>query len=154
AIAFAGERRAWIAERLAAVPKASPFAPGAVIEIAGAPFALVSAPGRPRWRAATALEPAALIAPGEGEAFARAVTAALKREAHRRVLERTAIHAAALDKPMPVVAVADPRGRWGSCKPPRPRGFGAGVEIGRIRYSWRLLLAPAEVLDYVCAHEC
>jgi len=34
------------------------------------------------------------------------------------------------------------------------RSHGAGVEVGRIRYSWRLLLSPPTVLDYVCAHEC
>ena len=55
---------------------------------------------------------------------------------------------------MPTVAISDPRGRWGSCRPPRAAGFGAGVEVGRVRYSWRLVLAPFEVLDYVAAHEC
>jgi predicted metal-dependent hydrolase len=68
--------------------------------------------------------------------------------------ERTAIHAARLDRPMPAVAVMDAKARWGSCRPPRTRGFGAGVEVGRIRYSWRLILAPYAVMDYVAAHEC
>ncbi|RIJ43839.1 M48 family peptidase, partial [Maribellus luteus] len=27
-------------------------------------------------------------------------------------------------------------------------------EVGRIRYSWRLILSPFEVMDYVAAHEC
>src|SRR5579871_5611479 len=96
AVAFAGERGAWIAERLADLPRPAPFAPGVVIEVLGAPVQLISAPGRPRWRAASEGHPAALIAPGEGAAFARAVTAALKREAQARLLERTAVHAAAL----------------------------------------------------------
>ena len=42
----------------------------------------------------------------------------------------------------------DARSRWGSCTPPR-RGGDASL-----RYSWRLILAPYEVLDYVAAHEC
>ncbi|HLI66529.1 MAG TPA: SprT family zinc-dependent metalloprotease [Caulobacteraceae bacterium] len=151
AAAFAHQRRSWIAAQLAALPPRAPFAPGAVIEVAGAPCRLVARPGRPAWFS----EPGGLVltAPGESPAFARAVERAMKAEARRRLLERTAVHASALERPMPQVAIADPRGRWGSCSPPRRKGFGAGIEVGRIRYSWRLIFAPETVLDYVCAHE-
>jgi hypothetical protein len=71
-----------------------------------------------------------------------------KREALTRLTERTAHHAAALGRPMPSVAIADPKARWGSCRPARP-GHPAAI-----RYSWRLVLAPFEVADYVVAHEC
>jgi predicted metal-dependent hydrolase len=154
AAAFAGQRSGWIAARLAGLPKAAPFAPGAVIEVAGEPCRLVRAPGRPHWRPAADGAARELAAAGEGEAFSRAVLRMLKAEARRVLLERTEIHARALKQPMPVVSLTDARGRWGSCSPPRSRGFGAGVEVGRIRYSWRLILAPPEVLDYVCGHEC
>lgn len=154
AAAFAAARRGWIAARLAEMPQASPFAAGAVIEVAGEPCRLLSAPGRPQWRPAFDDAAISLSAPGEGDAFSRAVSRALKAEARRRLVERTSVHAGALNRPMPAVAVTDPRGRWGSCSPTRSRGFGAGIEVGRIRYSWRLLLAPPPVLDYVCAHEC
>jgi predicted metal-dependent hydrolase len=49
---------------------------------------------------------------------------------------------------MPSVAIADPKARWGSCRPATARAPAA------IRYSWRLILAPAAVADYVVAHEC
>jgi predicted metal-dependent hydrolase len=52
------------------------------------------------------------------------------------------------------VAVADAKGRWGSCRPARPSGRGRTGDTGSIRYSWRLVLAPFEVADYVAAHEC
>lgn len=154
AAAFAVARQGWIAARLAELPRPSPFAPGGLIEVLGQPCRLVSAPGRSQWRPARDGAPLTLTASGDGEAFARAVLRALKAEARRRLVARTEVHAAALDRPMPVVTVTDARGRWGSCSPPRSRGFGAGVEVGRIRYSWRLLLSPPMVLDYVCAHEC
>ena len=154
AAAFAASRHRWIAARMAELPRAAPFAPGAVIEVLGEPCRLVSAPGRSRWRPACGGAPLILSAAGEGDAFARAILRALKAEARRRLVERTEIHARSLERPMPVVAVTDARGRWGSCSPPRSRGFGAAVEVGRIRYSWRLLLGPPAVLDYVCAHEC
>ena len=154
AAAFAASRHGWITARLAELPRAAPFAPGAMIEILGEPCRLVAAPGRSQWRLAADGIPLGLSASGEDEAFSRAVLRALKAEARRRLVARTEIHARALQRPMPAVAVTDARGRWGSCSPPRSRGFGAAVEVGRIRYSWRLVLSPPAVLDYVCAHEC
>jgi predicted metal-dependent hydrolase len=153
-MAFVAQRRGWIQARLAELPRVQPFAPGIMIEVGGEPCQLIAAPGRLLWRQPTEDAPLRLSAPGEGAAFARAIAGALKREARRRLLERTTVHASALQKPMPAVAIADPRGRWGSCTPPRRQGFGAGLHVGRVRYSWRLILGPAAVLDYVAAHEC
>ncbi len=102
----------------------------------------------PRLIAATPTEPARLLAYGEDDAFGRAVLRALKAEALRLATERTAAYAARLNLPCPPVAVMDARGRWGSCRQP------FGGRPAAIRYSWRLILAPAFVLDYVAAHEC
>jgi predicted metal-dependent hydrolase len=154
AAAFALERRAWIVARIAELPQTAPLSPGDVIEVLGRPCLLQRAPGRTRWRAAHDGQPTALIAPGEGAAYARAVTRALKAEARRVLTERTEVWTGVLDKPMPILAITDARARWGSCRPPRPSGFGAAVEVGQIRYSWRLVLAPYAVMDYVAAHEC
>lgn len=57
-------------------------------------------------------------------------------------------HCAALGVPVPSLAVSDTRSRWGSCTPARPGRRAA------IRLSWRLILAPEPVADYVVAHEC
>jgi predicted metal-dependent hydrolase len=150
ALRFAETRSSWIMARVAALPAPQPFHPGAVIELAGAACRLERAAMRikPRLIPATGEEPARLLASGEGEAYARAVARALRAEALRVLSERTRVHAEALNQPMPQVAVADARGRWGSCKPAH-RG-----EVARIRYNWRLILAPPWVLDYVAAHEC
>jgi predicted metal-dependent hydrolase len=154
ASAFAHARTAWIAAQLADLPEALDLAPGVTIDVLGRPWRLERASGRARWRPATAAQPAALMVSGDGEAFAKAVVRALKAEARRVFTERTAHYAAALDRPVPVLAVMDAKARWGSCKQPRQRGFGASAEVGRVRYSWRLVLAPFEVCDYVVAHEC
>jgi len=159
AAAFAVERRAWIAARLAELPQAAPLAPGALIEVLGQPCRLERAPGRPRWRGAEAGEPQRLIVSGEGEAYTRAVVRALKAEAGRVLTERTQAWVQVLGQSMPVLSITDPRARWGSCRPARTAGlgaagFGAAVEVGRIRYSWRLVLATYPVMDYVAAHEC
>ena len=152
ALAFARQREDWIAARMATLPApAAPLAPGAMIEVEGQPCRLERAAMRiaPRFVAATLGEPARLIVAGEGEAFARAVNRGLRTLALERLGARTTAHAAALGKPMPQIAVMDARGRWGSCRQPLP-----GERAGKVRYNWRLIMAPPAVLDYVAAHEC
>ncbi len=147
AAAFAAQRAAWIGEAVGRLPPAEPLAPGAVLQVLGRACRVKSALG-PRRQGLYEEDGLALRAWGEGEAFRRAALRVLKAEALKALTERTAAYAAALDQPTPKVAVMDARSRWGSCTPPR-RGGDASL-----RYSWRLILAPYEVLDYVAAHEC
>jgi len=151
AVAFAESRARWIAARLDALPPPSLFRPGAMLQVSGQPCRLERAAMRikPRLVPATAEEPMRLVAWGaDAAAFSRAVERALRAEALRALAERTAAHVRALRAQPPTVAVMDAKARWGSCRPPH-RG-----EAGRIRYNWRLILAPPFVLDYVAAHEC
>jgi predicted metal-dependent hydrolase len=146
---FAETRQAWIEERLDALPAALRLAPGLDIEVAGAPCRLERAAMRirPRYVEAAAGASARLIASGEGEAFARAALRGLKALALERLCAQTAVFAVRLGQPMPLVRIMDARMRWGSCRK------AIGDEPGRIRYNWRLILAPPDVLDYVAAHE-
>ncbi len=66
----------------------------------------------------------------------------LRREALRVLTEDTAHYAAKAGVTVSRVAVGDPKARWGSCS-----------GDGTIRYSWRLLLAPAFVRRATVAHE-
>ncbi|MDR3508991.1 MAG: SprT family zinc-dependent metalloprotease [Caulobacteraceae bacterium] len=154
AAAFAGSRADWITEQFQALPQRQSVRPGDVIEVLGRPHLLRHAPGKPLFRAGAGPEPASLTVGGDPARFGATVVRTLKQEARRALTERTEVHATALGRPMPVVSVTDARSRWGSCRPPRMEGFGAGYEVGRIRYSWRLILAPFDVADYVAAHEC
>ena len=52
------------------------------------------------------------------------------------------MHAARLGRRFGRVTLRDTRGRWGSCS-----------AAGDLMFSWRLILAPDAVLDYVAAHE-
>jgi predicted metal-dependent hydrolase len=148
AAAFARERALWIAERIAELPQAAPVSPGMTLQVFGEPVRLEAGTGRARWLAATENYPARIAAMGEGEGYARAVMLVVKKRALEMLTERTAVYAARLGVPTPKVAVADAKGRWGSCRPGRP-GHPASI-----RYSWRLALAPFAVADYVAAHEC
>ena len=150
ALAFAESRSRWITERLAELPAPLAFTPGAVIEVEGRPCRLERAALRirPSFKPQTPDGPARLIASGEGEGFARAVRRGLRALALQRLVESTARCCEALGQPPPPVSLQDARSRWGSC-----RQAGAG-RPACIRYNWRLVLAPPEVLDYVAAHEC
>ena len=156
AVAFAQQRAEWISQQLQALPSALPLAPGYRISILGQPCRLEAA-GTPRARARWHEEGSELVLTCGGEdddSFGRAVVRALRARALEVLAERTSYHAAALGAPMPSVTIMDARGRWGSCKPARRFGFGAAASVGQIRYSWRLIMAPYEVMDYVAAHEC
>jgi predicted metal-dependent hydrolase len=139
AVAFAKERSAWIQERLQARPAGAPFAPGGVVTLRGVDVLLDAVPGA---SAARVVE-GRIVSGGEGEAYSRRIERLLRAEAKRDLEARTEVHAQALGVANPKVGLADPRSRWGSCTPAR----------GTIRYSWRLILAPPWILDYVAAHE-
>lgn len=147
AVAFARERSDWIAGQLADLPAVTPLRPGTEILVFGQTVRLVGGSGRARFIPASGEFDAVIAAPDDA-AFGDRVLRLVKAEARRWLTERTVVHSAALNQPMPKVAITDTRGRWGSCRPASGRGPAA------IRYSWRLALAPAEVADYVAAHEC
>ena len=152
ALAFAGQRADWMAQQLAALPQTVALRPGDRLEVLGEAHLLVQA--RTRLEAGFREDDRdgpVLAAFGEGDAFGRAALRLLKRQALEVMSERTAHHARALDVAVPPVSVGDAKGRWGSCRPPRK---GARADSGSIRYSWRLVLAPYAVADYVAAHEC
>ena len=155
AVAFAGQRAHWIAAHIQALPQPATVGPGDRIEVFGQPHRLEQAASR--LKAGFYQDDdgqGVLRAFGDGDAFARSVVRLLKRHALEVLTERTAVYAEALGKPMPSVAIGDAKGRWGSCRPARPAGRGRKADTGSIRYSWRLVLAPFEVADYVAAHEC
>lgn len=155
AVAFAGQRAHWIAAHIQALPSPTAIAPGDLIEVFGQPHRLEPAESRLKAGFYEGEDGCAVLrAFGEGEAFARSVVHLLKRHALEVLTERTQVYASALGRPMPRVAIGDAKGRWGSCRPARPPGRGLKGDTGSIRYSWRLVLAPFEVADYVAAHEC
>ena len=149
AVRFAESRSTWIDAQLRRLPDVVSLQPGVQINVEGAPCRLERAAMRmkPHLIPATVTEPARLVASGEAEAYARGAIRALKAHALSRLSERTSHYAKTLAQQMPEVTVMDARMRWGSCRQSR------ASESARIRYNWRLILAPPWVLDYVAAHE-
>jgi predicted metal-dependent hydrolase len=79
---------------------------------------------------------------GGAEFLARRVGDFLRAEARRRLSAMVAEKAAAADLKVSRLTIKDTRTRWGSC-----------AADGALAFSWRLVMAPAFVQDYVAAHE-
>ena len=133
----------WLADRLAQHPKAIIFADGVQILFKGNP-ALIRGTGSLRGQVEieTMDERTVLLVPGGEKHLARRLTDWLKSQAKEELELRTAFHASRLGVKPAGVRVRGQSTRWGSCS-----------STGGLNYNWRLILAPAFVLDYVAAHE-
>jgi len=148
AVAFARERRDWIASQLNALPSPQALEIGDTVTVFGQACRLEAGPGRARFIAGVEGGEARIVGCGRERIDAWIAGRVIRREADRVFPERVRFHADALGAAMPSVTTADARGRWGSCTP------GSVERRASIRLSWRLALAPFEVADYVVAHEC
>ncbi len=136
--AFLAERADWVRGHLANTPTQVRLAPGAEVLFAGRPHLLVAEGGR-----AARLGDGVITLPTSApEKTGPRVAALFKTLARERLAEASDRHAAALGRSYSALTLRDTRSRWGSCSPQ-----------GRLMYSWRLVMAPPEVLDYVAAHE-
>jgi predicted metal-dependent hydrolase len=141
AVAFLMERAEWLRARWAELPEALPFVEGGMIPIRGVMHRLKRAGARGRPRIVRGDTPILEVPAPEG-AFDLRVRRYLKEAAERALLARVEHHARALRVNVRRVRVKDTATRWGSCAPD-----------GDLAFSWRLIGAPAWVLDYVAAHE-
>jgi predicted metal-dependent hydrolase len=139
AMAWANDHRGWIDAQRSKLPEGRPFAPGAVIPIEGEDVVIDWSPERSR---TVALTDGGLVCGGPLEGLSRRIETWLKRRALAVLTEETAEFAAKAGVTVSRVAVADPKGRWGSC-----------ASTGAIRYSWRLICAPSYVRRSTVAHE-
>lgn len=145
ALDFAKSHSDWIKSRIAKIPERIAFAPGAVIPLRGVPHEIRHVPAlRGPLRVAPCDGPGLGIIEIAGEAshLARRCRDWLKVQAKKDLMAASAAHAEAMGMSFRKIAVRDQTSRWGSCS-----------TTGQLSYSWRLILAPPFVLDYVTAHE-
>ena len=143
AVAFARSRSDWIAERLAARPTGTALVPGATIPFRGGTAVLEATGGAGAARLIEGPDGVRIVSGGEGEAYARRVDNLFKRVARDTLQTRTDVHLRTLGQRPVRLSIADPKSRWGSCSP----------HNRSIRYSWRVVMAPPAVIDYLAAHE-
>lgn len=142
-VAFARTKAQWMRERLAERPEGAPLEPGAIVALFGRPVRLAATGGAGAAQLTEDVDGPLIVSGGEGAAFARRIENLFKRVARETLQARTDFHLRALGLRPVKISIADPKSRWGSCSP----------HNRSIRYSWRVIMAPHAVIDYLAAHE-
>jgi predicted metal-dependent hydrolase len=142
--AFAQKHGGWIAARLGRLPSAVVFAHGTVVPVRGVEHRIEHRRGARGtvWQETAADGTRLLCVAGEAPHVGRRVLDHLKGEARRDLAAASRRYAQRLGVTLRRVTIRDQSSRWGSCS-----------TTGVLSYSWRLILAPPHVLDYLAAHE-
>jgi len=141
---FAQKHGGWIAARLGRLPEALRFAHGIAVPLRGVPHRIThrrDARGTV-WTETDSDGLRLLCVAGEAPHIDRRIGDFLRRESKRELEAASLRYASELGVSIRRVSVRDQASRWGSCST-------AGV----LSYSWRLILAPSFVLNYLAAHE-
>lgn len=133
--AFVLEKEDWIRTHLAKQPEQIIVAAGTRLPVDGDILEVRMGTGRRVLR-----EEGALRVPGP--APMRRLERYLRELARDRLASASDAYAGRLGQTYTSLTLRDTRSRWGSCS-----------SAGGLMYSWRLILAPTEVLHYVAAHE-
>ncbi|WIM11218.1 SprT family zinc-dependent metalloprotease [Enhydrobacter sp.] len=139
ALRFAETQAGWIAARLKRLPPRRPFVDGAEVPLFGLTHCIRH---RPEARGTVWLEGREIHVAGRAEHLARRLRDWLTAEVRRRATPLAHAKAQRVERSVKRISVRDSRTRWGSCGPD-----------GGLSFSWRLVFAPPEVLDYLVAHE-
>ncbi len=137
ALDFAERREGWIRDQLGRGVTPVTVGFGSEVPVLGEARRVVPGSGR------RILHSAGEIAvPGPEPQVGRRLQAWLKQTARSELAFASDTYARALGRGYEKITLRDTRSRWGSCS-----------SAGALMYSWRLIMAPAEVLAYVAAHE-
>jgi predicted metal-dependent hydrolase len=141
---FAQKHGGWIAARLKRLPQAAPFAHGTEVPLRGIAHRIVHRRGERGtvWTQTGEYGERQLCVAGDPCHLNRRVSDFLKREATRDIARASRRYAHDLGVLIKRICVRDQSSRWGSCS-----------NTGVLSFSWRLILAPDFVLDYLAAHE-
>jgi predicted metal-dependent hydrolase len=139
AVDFAHAQAGWIAARLGRLPACRPFVDGAEVPLFGALHRIRHRHDRRGtvWREGLEIHVA-----GKPEHLSRRLRDWLTAELKSQLVPLVHAKALRVDRPVKRITLRDSRSRWGSCGPDATMSF-----------SWRLVFAPLEVLDYLVAHE-
>ena len=135
---FLQRQAKWIVEELEKLPPQCLFNDGTAFRALGKQYKVRHLPLLP---AQIRREGKELVVGGYSEPN-RKVIGWLKDFANRSLEEASVSKAKSLKLQPPRISIRDPKSSWGSCS-----------EGGSISFSWRLVLAPPWVMDYVVSHE-
>ncbi|MDR9483790.1 MULTISPECIES: M48 family metallopeptidase [Sediminimonas] len=137
ALSFAREKEAWLRGHMVQRREAIRVVPETELPFRGDTVRLVQGTLRtPKLQGDT------LLVPGPTETAGRRALAFLRHRARDHLAAASDHYATLLGHSYTRITLRDPRSRWGSCS-----------SAGALMYSWRLIMAPDDVLNYVAAHE-
>ena len=137
ALAFALQKESWIRKHLDQRLEDLPVTLGSEIPIQGVLHSVVQGQGR-----RVVVQDGQIMVPGPVERIGARLKGHFKQMARARLVGASDFYAARLGRTYERISIRDTRSRWGSCS-----------TSGTLMYSWRLIMAPDVVLDYVAAHE-
>jgi len=137
ALNFAHEKENWLRAQLTRQPDKVVVGLGAQVEVEGRILRIAPGAGR-----GLRVEGDRLIVPGRDETVAARVQAWMKTRARDRLATASDHYAARIGRTYARLTLRDTRSRWGSCSSQKG-----------LMYSWRLIMTPPDVLEYVAAHE-
>jgi len=133
---FLLEQEGWLRNHIGKTPEREWIRPGLRLSLEGESFLLAE-----HRSARVILAPGHIFLP-ESKPAGPALERFIKARARAVITKQVEADSSALQKGFGKISLRDPRSRWGSCN-----------SDGNLMFSWRLLLAPPEVLRYVVAHE-
>ncbi|MEB2845250.1 M48 family metallopeptidase [Endobacterium cereale] len=141
--AFLDRHQGWLLTKLAKFPIAGDLRPGVMISLRGIPHRIAHTGTLRGVTEALIVDGQPVLRVGGLEDhLGRRIAAFLKKEARRDLEPLVARHAAGIGKPVHSITMKDTRSRWGSCS-----------WDGNLSFSWRIVMAPPSVIDYLAAHE-
>ncbi|NTJ43493.1 M48 family metallopeptidase [Agrobacterium larrymoorei] len=141
---FLDRHQGWLEAKLSKFSTQDGMTDGATINIRGIPHRILhTASLRGVTRIAKDADGEAVLqVSGLPEHTGRRVATFLKKEARADLERLVAAHAKSVGRPVRSIALKDTRSRWGSCS-----------HEGNLSFSWRIVMAPESVIDYLAAHE-
>ncbi len=137
ALAFASDQESWLRRNLNKRPSLVTLQFGGILPLDGVPAVIQSAQGR-----SVTMSGGVLVVPGVEPEIGARLRGFLKTLARQRLSVASDHYAGMLGQRFNRISLRDTRSRWGSC-----------TSEGNLMYSWRLVMAPPTVQDYVAAHE-
>ncbi len=140
---FLHKNRHWAAARLSRLPNVTRIADGVTIPLRGIPHRIMhSGIGRGIVSVGMEEDGPVIRVFGDPKFLPRKVGDFLKRQAKQDLSKAVARYSKALNVKAKSITIRDTTSRWGSCS-----------SSGALNFSWRIVLAPPEVLQYLAAHE-
>ncbi|MEC7490192.1 MAG: SprT family zinc-dependent metalloprotease [Pseudomonadota bacterium] len=138
-VRFARTQARWVSDQLSLIGNAIPFVDGACFPLLDRTVRIRGVEDR---NALPVLEGDDLWVSGNKEALNGRVRRWLIARALTEIKPRAHTMATKIHRTPAQIRMRDTKSRWGSCS-----------RNGNLNFSWRLVLAPEAVLDYVVAHE-